>query len=58
MVGMEVEASWIGGGGCSREGFKHSSTQGQMEENVQRIDVKLGNVKIEKEGGQKKECLT
>jgi hypothetical protein len=29
-----------------------------MEENVQRIDVKLGNVKIEKEGGQKKECLT
>jgi hypothetical protein len=30
-----------------------------MEEKVQRIDFKLGNVKIEKEGGQKKrECLT
>jgi hypothetical protein len=58
MVGMEVEASWIGGGGCSREVSKHNSTQGQMDEKVQRTSARLGNVGVEKEGAQKKECLT
>jgi hypothetical protein len=34
--GMEVEASRVGGDGCSREGLKNSSTQRQMEEEVQK----------------------
>jgi hypothetical protein len=58
MVGMEVEASWIAGGNCSREDSRHNSTRGQMEEKVQRIGARLGNVGVEKEGGQKRECLT
>jgi hypothetical protein len=29
-----------------------------MEEKVQRIGARLGNVGVEKEGGQKRECLT
>jgi hypothetical protein len=40
IVGMEVEASRVGGDGCSREGSKSSSTQRQMEEEVQKISVK------------------
>jgi len=34
MVGMEVEASRVSGGDYSKEGFKSSSTQGWMEEEV------------------------
>jgi hypothetical protein len=37
---MEVEASQVGGDGCSREGLNNSSTQRQMEEEVQQINVK------------------
>jgi hypothetical protein len=50
---MEVEASHVSGGGCSREGSKGSSTQGQMEEEVQSTSVKFSKVGIKNEGGQK-----
>ncbi len=35
-----MEASQVGGDGCSREGLNNSSTQRQMEEEVQQINVK------------------
>ncbi len=37
MISMEVEASHVGGGGCSSKGSKSSSTQGQMEEEVSHV---------------------
>jgi hypothetical protein len=51
MVGMEIETSWVGGGGHSKEGSKSSSIQGQMEEEVERIGVRPNKVGVEKEGG-------
>ncbi len=46
---MEVEASHVNGGGCSREGSKGSSL-GWMEEEVQSTSVKLSKVGIKNEG--------
>ncbi len=54
MIGMEVEASHVNGGGCSREGSQSSSTQGQMEKEVHKTSVKLSKVGIENESGWKK----
>ncbi len=54
MIGVEVEASHDNGGGCSKEGSKSSSTQGQMEKEVHKTSVKPSKVGIENEGGWKK----
>ncbi len=48
MVGMEVEASQVGGGGHSMEGSKSSFTQRKMEEEVERIGVRPSKIGIEK----------
>jgi hypothetical protein len=48
---MEAEASRVGGASHSKEGSMSSSTQGQMEEKVERIGVRLSKVGVEKEGG-------
>jgi len=48
---MEVETSQVGGDSCSREGSKNSSTQKQMEEKVQKTNVKPKKVEFKKEGG-------
>ncbi len=47
---MEAEASQVGGGSHSKEGSMSSSTQGQMEEEVERIGVRLSKVGVEKKG--------
>jgi hypothetical protein len=46
---MELDVSLIGGGGCSREVFKHCSTQGQMEEKVHKTSVRPSKIGVEKE---------
>jgi hypothetical protein len=48
---MGVEASQIDDGDRSREGFKSSSIQMQMEEEVQKIGIIPNKVGVEKEGG-------
>jgi hypothetical protein len=47
---MEVEASQVGDGGYSRGGFRSSSIQRQMEEEVQKIGVRPSKVGVKKEG--------
>jgi hypothetical protein len=48
---MEVEASRVGDGGCSKEGFRSNSTQMQMEEVFKKIGVRPSKVGGEEEGG-------
>ncbi len=54
MVGIEVEASQVGGGGHSKEGSKSISIQGQMEEELERIGVRPNKVGVEKWVGRKR----
>ncbi len=54
IVEMEVKASLVDDDGCSREVFKHFSTQGQMGKKVQIINACSSKIEVKNEEEKRK----